>query len=261
MMKKTTMLKVLPIAIGAILLTGCGKSAADKSEKTTIHVSAAASLKDSMTDIKAKFEKKNANIKVDIDYAGSGQIVQRVKSGAPVDGVLLASEADSSALTKAKLASDQTKFAGNELVIVANKKAKVDTLTASQVKSYLKGTDKIAIGNVDSVPAGEYAKQSLTNLNLYTALKNQYVGAQDVRQVLSYVESGNAQAGFVYQTDAKISKKVKVIYKVPAKLHDAIGYYSDVVNDSKVKDETNKFLAYLQTDTAEKILAGYGFKI
>ncbi len=87
------------------------------------------------------------------------------------------------------------------------KKAKVDTLTASQVKSYLKGTDKIAIGNVDSVPAGEYAKQSLTNLNLYTALKNQYVGAQDVRQVLSYVESGNAQAGFVYQTDAKISKK------------------------------------------------------
>ena len=77
-------------------------------------------------------------------------------------------------------------------------------MTADRVRT-------IALGDPASVPAGQYGKQTLENLRLYDKLKSKLVLAKDVRQVLTYVETGDADAGLVYATDAQISKRVQVV--------------------------------------------------
>ncbi|MBC2191394.1 molybdate ABC transporter substrate-binding protein [Listeria sp. FSL L7-0229] len=253
------MKKLALVIIGGLLLllTACGDTS-EQEKNTTIHISAAASLKDTMDDIKPLFEKANPTIKLSFDFGGSGQIRERVESGAPIDGVLLASKKDADTLSKQNLAEDTKEFAGNELVLIEPKNA--EQTTDANVEQLLNDASKIAIGDPDSVPAGAYAKQTLENLNLYNTEKAKLVLATDVRQVLSYVEAGNADAGFVYQTDALLSKKVQVKAKIDEKLHDPIGYYSAQVSDSEKKEATATFLDFMNKAEAQKILEKYGFK-
>ncbi|HAA4351792.1 TPA_asm: molybdate ABC transporter substrate-binding protein [Listeria monocytogenes] len=248
---------VLIICCGLLLLLGACEDTPEKVQTTTIHISAA-SLKDSIDDVKPLFEKANPTIKLSFDFGGSGQIRERVESGAPIDGVLLASKKDADTLIKQNLAEKTKEFAGNELVLIEPKN--VDQKTEANLEQLLNDASKIAIGDPESVPAGAYAKQTLENLNQYNAEKAKLVLATDVRQVLSYVEAGNADAGFVYQTDALLSKKVQVKAKIDEKLHDPIAYYSAQVSDSDKKEETATFLDFMNKSEAQKILEKYGFK-
>ncbi|MBF2691035.1 molybdate ABC transporter substrate-binding protein [Listeria innocua] len=243
-----------------VLLVGACANTSDKekTKTTTIHISAAASLKDTMDDVKPLFEKVYPSIKLSFDFGGSGQIRERVESGAPIDGVLLASKKDADTLSNQKLAENTKEFAGNDLVLIELKNA--EQKEGLSLEQLLDNADKIAIGDPESVPAGAYAKQTLENLNLYNTEKAKLVLATDVRQVLSYVEAGNADAGFVYQTDAILSKKVQVKAKIDAKLHDPIAYYSAQVTDSEKKEPTTTFLDFMNKSEAQKILEKYGFK-
>ncbi|EAG9346468.1 molybdate ABC transporter substrate-binding protein [Listeria monocytogenes] len=249
---------MLLISFGFLLLLGACGDSPEEVKQTTIHISAAASLKDTMDEVKPLFEKANPTIKLSFDFGGSGQIRERVESGAPIDGVLLASKKDVDTLSKKNLAENTKEFAGNDLVLIAPKNA--DQQTETNLEQILDNASKIAIGDPESVPAGAYAKQTLENVNLYNAEKAKLVLATDVRQVLSYVEAGNADAGFVYQTDALLSKKVQVEAKIDEKLHDPIGYYSAQVSDSDKKEETAAFLDFMNKSEAQKILEKYGFK-
>lgn len=240
-----------------LLLTACSSSP-EKVKTTTIHISAAASLKDTMDEVKPLFEKEYPTIKLTFDFGGSGQIRERVESGAPIDGVLLASKKDTDTLLSQDLAERDQEFAGNQLVLIEPKNA--DKETNKNLEQLLDSPDKIAIGDPESVPAGAYAKQTLENLQLYDVEKPKLVFATDVRQVLSYVEAGNADAGFVYQTDALLSKKVQVAAKIDNQLHDPIAYYSALVSDSEHKTEATKFLDYMNKASAQKILEKYGFQ-
>lgn len=239
------------------LLTACG-STPEKQETTTIHISAAASLKDTIDEVKPIFEKEHPTIKLSFDFGGSGQIRERVESGAPIDGVLLASKKDTDTLVNKTLAEKEKEFAYNQLVLIIPKSAKK---TADEnLERLLDNADKIAIGDPESVPAGAYAKQTLENLHLYTAEKEKLVFATDVRQVLAYVESGNADAGFVYQTDAKLSKKVQVKAKINSKFHEPIAYYSALISNSEHKKATTTFLDFMNQQEAQEILERYGFQ-
>lgn len=254
MMKKV----VLILSCGLLLILAACSDTPGETKKTTIHISAAASLNDTMDDIKPLFEKAHPTIKLSFDFGGSGQIRERVESGAPIDGILLASKKDADTLSKQKLAKDTKEFAGNELVLIAPKDT-AQTEGAS-LEQLLDNADKIAIGDPESVPAGAYAKQTLENLNLYNTEKAKLVLATDVRQVLSYVEAGNADAGFVYQTDAELSKKVQVKEKINENLHEPIAYYSAQVMGSNKKEATKTFLDYMNKSEAQKTLEKYGFK-
>lgn len=256
-MKKFKFLKLLPLVL-ILLLLGCSKQSVkpQTQDNETIHISAAASLKDVLKEISNQYQKDHPNIKLEFDFAGSGQIVQRVENGAPVDGVLLASEADIAKLTKKNLANSKSKFAGNSLVLISNKKTKTNN-----PKTLLNSASKIAIGNPNSVPAGRYAKQSLISLNLWDSLQSKLVTAQDVRQVLSYVESGNTEYGFVYQTDKMTSDQVYTINSLSDKLHDDIGYYSGIVDKTKHQKSTKQFLNYLQSTDSQTKFKKFGFKI
>ncbi|WP_099223149.1 molybdate ABC transporter substrate-binding protein [Listeria costaricensis] len=258
------MKKILLMAsLLAILLTGCTTNGekesigSPESDPIEIHLSAAASLKESVEEIRRNFEKENPSIKLTIDYASSGQIRERVKNGAPIDGVLFASEQDLDALIDEKLAKGKEKFATNRLVLIQPKEAKG---TDEDWQTALKQAERIAMGDPESVPAGSYAKETLESLKLYDSLHDQLVFGSDVRQVLSYVASGNAELGFVYQTDAAISPDVKIVQKIPEDLHTEIGYYAGIITDSSHTKAVQTFMDQLTAAESQQILQDHGFQ-
>ena len=120
---------------------------------------------------------------------------------------------------------------------------------------------QIALADPKAVPAGVYAKAWLTKLQLWPAIEPKVVPAENVRAALAAVASGTADAGVVYKTDAAISKKVKVVYEVPAADGPAISYPMALLKDSSQPDAAKKFLAYLSSEEAGQVFLRYGFLV
>jgi molybdate transport system substrate-binding protein len=104
-----------------------------------------------------------------------------------------------------------------------------------------------------------YARQTLEHLGLFASVEKKIVYAKDVRAVLTYVETGNADAGLVYQTDANTSTKVRVVAVAPADSHDPILYPAAVLRDAKDKAAARAFLEFLQGSDARAVFQKYGF--
>jgi molybdate transport system substrate-binding protein len=119
----------------------------------------------------------------------------------------------------------------------------------------------IALGDPASVPAGQYGRQTLLALRLMDKISTKIVFAKDVRQVLTYVETGNADAGLVYLSDAKSSGKVRIVATAPDSSHDPIVYPAAVVKGSHNKEAAQTFVEYLGSAAAEAVFAKHGFTI
>jgi molybdate transport system substrate-binding protein len=117
----------------------------------------------------------------------------------------------------------------------------------------------IALGDPNSVPAGDYGKQVLTSLGLWDAVQSRLVLAKDVRQVLSYVETGNADAGIVYATDARESSKVRVTATAPPGSHTPVVYPVAVLTGSRHEAGARSFVAYLAGEEARAVFIRHGF--
>ncbi|WP_423803042.1 molybdate ABC transporter substrate-binding protein [Paenibacillus pseudetheri] len=226
-------------------------------KKTEIIVSAAASLQDSLDKMALLYEKKHPDIDLVFNYAASGTLQKQIEQGAPADLFFSAGDKQMNALVNAGLVSDHKVLLKNQLVLVvpSNSKASLNTITQLTDKSF----KKVAVGQPESVPAGQYAQQSLTAKKVWDTLQNKLVFAKDVRQVLSYVETGNVDAGFVYKTDALTSKKTKIALTVGPHVHKAINYPAGIVKDSKNQKEAKELYSYLQSKEASDIFASYGF--
>ena len=134
----------------------------------------------------------------------------------------------------------------------------ISSLLMNAIPARVAGVERIAVGNPDSVPAGRYTRQSLTQAGLYDALKAKYVLASSVRQVLDYVSRGEVQAGFVYKTDALVAKdKVKIVGEMAG--HSPITYPIAALAASSKKAEAKKYMDFLNTPEAQAVLAKYGF--
>ena len=176
------------LAFAALWLCACGREAAG------VTVSVAASLQNAMPEIAAA-----AGMKVTFNFSASGTLAQQIEQGAPVDVFIAAAPKpmDGLAAKGLLLAGTRRDLLRNTIVLIASKgdgavKA-FDDLAGAGVKL-------IALGDPGSVPAGDYGRQVLRSLKLWDALQSKLVLAKDVRQVLSYVETGNAEAGLVYST-------------------------------------------------------------
>ena len=117
----------------------------------------------------------------------------------------------------------------------------------------------IALGEPNTVPAGMYGKQTLEHMSLFSAIEKKIVYANDVRAVLTYVETGNADAGLVYITDAKTSRTVRVVAIAPADSHDPIVYPAAVLRNSHNADAAQDFLEFLEQSDARDVFQKYGF--
>ena len=130
-------------------------------------------------------------------------------------------------------------------------------LTTKQVRT-------LALGDPASVPAGQYGKQTLESLHLYARVQSKIVLGKDVRQVLTYVETGDADAGLVYATDAAISHRVNVVAVAPDDSHDPIVYpVAEVKRLSNESDQraVKDFLAFLRSSAAKAIFERHGFRM
>ncbi|WP_414044311.1 molybdate ABC transporter substrate-binding protein [Macrococcus animalis] len=254
------MKKLLLIILSTCVILGaCANTSKeqDANKKVTLTVSAAASLKDALTEIEKKYESEHNNIDVKLNYGASGALAQQIKSGAPVDIFFSAAQDKVDDLVKdKKIAKTETKpLIYNHLLVVST----LDTHKLTDLK--YDSIKKIAIGNPELVPAGQYGKQALENAKVYESIKHKLVLTKDVRQVLTYVETKNVEAGIVYQSDLASSDKVKYSFKIDDALHDTIQYPIAKIKDTKNSKATNDLYEYLQTDASKKIYKKYGFDI
>lgn len=229
-------------ALALFVLSGCGTT-----EQITVNISAAASMQNALEDVETMYEAENENVDLQINYGGSGTLVTQIEEGAPTDIFISASESNFKVLEDENLILNKVNLLKNELVLITNEDKPVESLSDAA---------SIAIGTPDAVPAGTYAVQSLKNSDLYDKYEDKLIQAKDVTEVLSYVASGNADIGAVYNTDAISSDQVKVITAIDDSLHDPIIYpMGTLTKNEGVSDVYD----YLQSDEAIKVFEEYGF--
>jgi molybdate transport system substrate-binding protein len=257
---------VLTLLSAVLLFAGCSQKTATPAPTTpvakkTITVSAAASLQKVMTEIEPAFQKETG-IKVSFNFGSSGTLQKQIEQGAPTDVFISAGKSEMDALQTGKLIDNASRknLLTNKLVLIVpnDKKGKIKT-----AEDLVNNADKISIGEPKSVPAGEYAQASLTYLNLWNKLSSKVVYAKDVEQVVTYVESGSVDGGFVYNSDAVSAglKNSSVVETMDAKTHKPIVYPEAIITASKDKVSAKAFMDYLNTAAVEQIFEKYGFGI
>ncbi|WP_458414340.1 molybdate ABC transporter substrate-binding protein [Schinkia sp. CFF1] len=250
-----------------LLLIGCSPNNADqdsslgKNEEkpTELMVSAAASLTDALNEMKQVYESEHKPVHLLFNLGGSGKLAQQIEQGAPTDLFLSADQKSMDELEIKSLinADSRVDFTGNKMVLVGAKDQNLSISSFNDIDPDI--LSQVAIGEPESVPAGTYAKETLEALGMWDKIQSKLVYAKDVRQVLTYVESGNADIGFVYSSDALTSDKVKVLAEADSSLHTPIIYPAAIVADSNHQAEAKQFIEFLQSDAGQKILKKYGF--
>lgn len=262
---KNWLITGLIMVLLAACISGCGNQNAattkepapqNSAEPVTLLVSAAASLTDAMADIETLYKEEHSNVSFTFNLASSGNLQQQIEQGAPADVFISAAKGKMDALQEKDLIVNETRkdIVKNTLVLVVDK-------DNENIKGFddLEKARTIAIGEPESVPAGKYANEALTNMNLLDKVQSKLVYAKDVRQVLAYVESGDAEAGLVYQTDANISDKVKVAAVAEENTHSPLVYPIAVVKDSKNLEDAKDFVDFLSSDKAAAVFEKHGF--
>lgn len=220
-------------------------------------VSAAASLTNAFRDIGKSFEAVRPGAAVVFNFAGSDVLAAQIAKGAPAD---VFASADQEAMSRALAAgaivgATRRDFAANRLVVVVAASARPPAALADLRDDRFR---RIALGSPQTVPAGRYAKDALERANLFAALEPRFVFAQNVRQVLDYVAREEADAGFVYATDAAImADKVRVAFDVATST--PVRFSIAVVRDSKRAALAEAFVAYVAGSAGQQTLRRHGF--
>jgi molybdate transport system substrate-binding protein len=254
---------VLLFLFAALPAGGCARDrdrpAAVPQAQVEITVSAAVSLKDALEKIRENYAQEHPEVKITYNLGSSGALQKQIEQGAPVDLFISAGVSQMDQLAGEGLLEPGTRtdLLGNELVVVVPK-------GAAPLKDFSdlagSGVKRIALGMPDTVPAGQYARESLVNLKMWDKLQPKLVTANDVRQVLTYVETGDADAGFVYRSDTLTGKNIRVALTVPGNLHRPIVYPAAVLKNAPQKAAAKEFLDYLASPPGMAIFAQYGFK-
>jgi molybdate transport system substrate-binding protein len=225
-----------------------------------ILVSAAASLTDVLKEISSGYQSKSKHT-VKFNFGPSSGLARQIDEGAPADLFFSADLPQMEKLDKSGRLEPGTRknLLSNQLVIIVPADSK---LTIVSPKDLLKADIKrIALAEPSSVPVGVYSSKYLADEGLWDQVKPKIVPVQDVRATLASVESGNVEAGFVYKTDAAVSKKVKIVYEVPIDQGPKITYPVAIVKESKRKDVARDFLDYVQTSSTKELFRKYGFVV
>jgi molybdate transport system substrate-binding protein len=223
-----------------VCFPGCHRPA-----PATLTISVAASLQNAMADIVRAYPAAH----IDVNYGGSGALAQQIVSGAPVDLFLSAAPKpmDDLAARGLLLPGTRRDLLRNDVVLIGSVHSWQD-LASPSVKH-------IALGDPDSVPAGDYGRQVLQYLGLWDSVRDKLVLAKDVTQVVSYVGTGNADAGVVYQSDAATGNSVAA----PPGSHTPVVYPIAVIQSTHAPEAAGAFAAYLAGPASAAIFKAHGF--
>jgi molybdate transport system substrate-binding protein len=213
-----------------------------------------------MEQIQPLYNQKQPNIKLTYNFGSSGSLQRQIEQGAPIDVFISAANKQMNALEKKGLLLNNTRknLLSNEIVLIVQQKE-------NQINNFQdlaqKNVQKIAMGEPKSVPVGEYAQQVLTTFKIWESVKPKVIFTRDVRQVMNYVETGNVDAGIVYLSDAKNSKKVRIVATAPASSHSPVVYPMAVVKSTKNTQAAEEFINFLSQESANNVFIKQGFKL
>ncbi len=243
--------------IAAVLAASLMASAAHAAPVT---VFAAASLKNALDEVGAQYAKSGGEAR--FSYAASSAIARQIEQGAPADVYVSADSDWMSYLAERKLivAATRRDLLTNRLALIAPADSKVALKIARGMPiARALGEGRLAVAGPD-VPAGKYAKASLTALGVWDGVSGKLAQAENVRTALQYVARGESPLGIVYDTDAKVEPKVRIVGLFPEGTHPKIVYPAAVVAASTNPDAA-KFLAYMSGPQAAVIFRKYGFTV
>ncbi len=276
------------LLLTAMLISGCGSSAADKAdapkgteaeatpgpadtaetpgtpetagESTKILIAAAASLQYSLEEeLIPAFEEKNPGITVEGTYDSSGKLQTQIEEGIDADVFFSAAVKQMDELNEKGYVNSDSRvdLLKNKIVLIVPS----DTAAGYTKFEDIANADKIAVGDPESVPAGQYAKEALTALGLWETVSEKASLGTNVTEVLSWVSEGSADAGIVYATDAAASPDgITVIAEAPeGSLKSDVIYPVAVLKNSTRAEAAKKFVDFLSSDEAMAVFEKYGF--
>jgi molybdate transport system substrate-binding protein len=238
--------------LAAALLTSVVANAAE------VTVSAAASLRDAFLQLGQDFERANPDHKAVFNFGASGQLVQQIARGAPVDVLATADMETMDRAAEQSLIRRETRatFASNKLVVVSPADSVVQLASLADLAR--PEVRRVGLGSAQSVPAGRYAKLALERAGRWDLLADKYVFGQNVRQVLDYVARGEVDAGFVYLTDVATMKgAVRVALTADPGL--PILYPIAVVKGGGNDSGGRGFVSFVRSSAGQAVLARHGF--
>lgn len=264
-MKSTKKIIIAVIVIIAIIAVGLYASgslnnSSDLNGKE-VNLAAAASLKNVYDEkLIPMFEEKYPGVKVTPTYASSGDLVKQIQNGLGANVFMSAGNKQMDTLINDSLVdnSSDVKFLENKLVLIVPADSDSNITSFEDLKD-VNGT--IAIGDPESVPAGQYANESLHNLGIWDDVEPKLSYATDVTAVLNQVAQGSAEYGLVYATDAKSNDDVKIVCEAPEDSLKTIVYPVAPLKDSQNDDATMKFMEFLESKEAKDVFEDYGFTI
>ena len=245
----------------AAVLTAAGTVPAAAQGRDVL-VFAAASLKNALDDIAAQWQRESGK-KAAISYAASNTLIKQIEQGAPAD-IFISADLDwmDYGQQKGLIKPDtRSNLLGNRLVLVAPKDSNISAniRPGFDLAALLKG-GRLAMGNVDAVPAGKYGKAALEKLGAWDGIKDKIAQAESVRAALLLVARGEAPLGVVYQTDAASDPTVKIVGTFPENTHPPIIYPIALTKDSTNPDAL-AFLNFIRSPAARPIFGRQGFTV
>ncbi|MAU44017.1 MAG: molybdate ABC transporter substrate-binding protein [Yangia sp.] len=248
-----------PPLAAAVLMLASSAAAANAAEVT---VFAAASMKNAMDEISARYAEETGNTAV-VSLAGSSALARQIQAGAPADVFISANTDWMDTLEQDGLIDTDSRvdLLGNSIVLVAhNPDAAPVTIDADLPLAEMLGEDRLAMALVDAVPAGIYGKAALTSLGLWDGVMPQVAQTDNVRAALALVASGEAPLGIVYATDAAAEPDVSVLGTFPDDSHAPITYPAATLADGDAAI-AQEFLDYLQGPVARAAFERQGFTV
>lgn len=260
-MRRTLIARAAFLALALVGLVGAAVPARTQQPAAgTPLVFAAASLKTALDAIASDYQKASGHGVV-ISYGASSALARQLADGAPAD-IFISADLDwmdwATDRHLIDTASRET-LLGNTLVLVAP----VDSKIAFKIEPGANlgaalGGGRLAVGEVNSVPAGKYAKEALEKLGMWQGVATRLAPANDVRAALNFVARGEAPLGIVYGTDAAAEPRVKVVATFPEGSHPPI-LYPAALTAMHRNDDAGAFLRYLRSPKAVTDFTAQGF--
>jgi molybdate transport system substrate-binding protein len=258
---KVAILSGIPAALSSLALATCLLAATSSLVLAAdVTVFAAASLKEAMDDQAKRFDASTGN-KVIVSYGASNALAKQIEAGAPAD-VFISADLDwMDYLDQRRLLAPNTRFdlLRNALVLIAPASSGPTLKIGPNFGlAAALGTEKLAMANPDSVPAGKYGKSALEKLGVWTSVEKQVARAENVRAALALVSRGEAPFGIVYRTDALADKGVRIVDTFPTDSHPPIIYPAALLASSK-SPAAKPLLDFLRSAPARSVWEKYGF--
>ncbi len=251
---------VSSVALGCLLLPGGAGallSAEPAKGREEVQVFAAASLADALTEIGTAWEATSGNRAV-FNFGASSDLARQIRAGAPADVFFSADEVQMDTLERQGLVrpAERHDLLSNRLVVVVPRDSAVRVTSPRELAQFA----SIAMADPQAVPAGVYARSWLEGLGLWDALAARVVPTLHVRAALAAVESGNAEAGIVYRTDAARSTRARVAFEVEPSERPLIRYpVAPLATPGRAAAAA--FVAYLLSPAAREVFVRHGFLV